>query len=404
MAELDTPVAEQREVVNAEGKVLRDFSILSEDIGLNENYKAPTPTAEETAAVTETPEEKAAKLLETEATAKAEKETFDAKVKELGLPETATKEEVEIAEKAKSEKALLEEEGFTKKEEVENLGKPSENGWVEWAKDRGYGELKEDTEEAANALEKSYWEGKIEEAKAEVSEEKFLSKYSPETRARLELLNSGMTEEQINAPFQQIEKFKAMDGAQLVRASIELEHPNWSKEVVDKEMEILANDGKVEHEEQKIRIQLDEMATEIKNDFSNRVAKYKEEQGKVSEVQKQKELSTIKTALDKVPEFIGKKVTETDKQYLLNKLSNGYLETLKNNPDKLIKAAMFDEWGEKGLEYYKANVLSKITTEAAKKQANVPTVDAQSSATKAVVTNTGEKVGPLDMFKDFLNK
>jgi hypothetical protein len=85
-----------------------------------------------------------------------------------------------------------------------------------------------------------------------------------------------------------------------------------------------------------------------------------------------------------VPDFLGKKLTDTDRQYLIQKAQAGYLEELKSNPERLVKAMLFDTYGEKGLKYFEDRVTQKVKVEHAKQLHNVATQGKDTVANRTI--------------------
>lgn len=161
------------------------------------------------------------------------------KLKLTKKPETE-KKDTEVADETKEgDKPLIE----FKAEDVVNETEtdPAEGTFLALAKAQGI-ELKEDSFEAYQLGIEEKYNAKVEEVK-KTTEDTVLAKYSPEARATIELLNSGLSLEQIYSPLQEVQQLKALDDVSLVRKALEeATMPDgvtkmWDADMVEAQME-----------------------------------------------------------------------------------------------------------------------------------------------------------------------
>ena len=92
-------------------------------------------------------------------------------------------------------------------------------------------------------------------------------------------------------------------------------------------------------------------------------------------------------ALDRVPSFLDKNLTQTDRQYLTNKINEGAVNALLNNPEKLARAITMLEFHDKGIQSYENRVREKLLVEQKKTLHNTPTDITKGAANQTVITN-----------------
>lgn len=387
MEETSTAQTEQREAESTPQKNegFDWLSTLPEFQDTESNAETVTETKKEEADVTQTAEEK-----EQAATEAANTET------------TTEEKKPETEEKTTEESSENKEEGFVTEEELKGTQTEPEDGTFKaLAAELGYeipAEFKEDFESFKQIHEAEL--AKVKESSLKEGAESVYASLKPEVRAAIELAQAygDLSLEQIVRPTLEIDNFLKMSNEELVREEIKASHPNWTAEMIDTEMTLLGEkDGVLEHKANVIRKDLELSKTEIQETHNAKLKEYHSQAEQAKLQQRQGEIDQIKTVLDRETTFLDKKLTDTDKQYLLRELQAGYLEDLKNNPERLVKAMLYDKFGEKGLAHYKDRVLQSLREDLAKQQHNVPPTKV-GNASKPVVTK------PMSSQFDILNK
>lgn len=288
-----------------------------------------------------------------------------------------TSKEGEAKTDENQESAETEEEGFVSKDELEGNTDESQDGTFKYlAEQLGYevpAEFNEDFE-SFKALQEAKM-NEVKESSFNEGKESVFSTLRPEVRAALELAqNYGeLTLQEIVQPTIEIDNFLKMSDAELVREELKAANPKWTDEIVDREMEMLSEkEGAIEHAAAKVRATLEQSKEEIQLEHTAKLTQYQEMAQQAKLQDRQKEVESLKTALDRVPTFLDKKLTDTDKQFLIQKAQAGYLEQLKNDPDRLAKAMLFDQFGEKGLKHYRDRVAQEVRLEHKANLHNVP--------------------------------
>jgi len=389
---VDNVATEQREAAptTTTEPVNRGFDFLSTEPLFQDDVTSNAITTTETKTETENPVTKTPEELAAEEAEKNE--------------QTQTTEQTPGTESTETteNQTTTEEEGFVTDEELSggNTETAEDGTWKALAMAEGLqvGEDFEESFEAYQALREADITSKIESAKQEAIQA-VLSNMPPELAMAVELANSNpeLSIQDILQPTLQIEAYLKLDDAALLRADIEAANPDWTTEMIDTEMQLIDEKGLIKHNADKIRVALNRDKTAIQENYNNKILAHKEqaERGKV--IQKQEEVNRIKQALDRVPMFFDKKLTDKDKQFLNSKLDTGYLDELRQNPERLIKAMLYDQFGEKAQAYYKDRVRQEVLSELAKKQHNVPTTTGK-TANVTVVTkpSTGNNFDALD--------
>lgn len=305
---------------------------------------------------------------------------------ELGLPETATKEEVEVAKLAKTEL-----EGFVTKSEVEMGLLGAEDGtWKALMLAEGLdvpADYKEENGfDVYKKAETAKWQVEIEKAKTEAQESVF-TKLKPDVAVALELANSmpDMTLEQILTPTLNIDSLLKLDKEALIREEIIASNPKYTPEMVDVEMQKIKDNNQIELIDGKIRLDLQTRKENIQNFQQNKIREYQERQIQEKSTAEKAKIDQVIKALDRVPSFLDKNLTGTDRQYLANKITSGAVADLLNNPDKLAKAITMLEFYDKGVQSYENRVREKLLVEHKKQLHNTPITTTTSGANTVVV-------------------
>lgn len=332
-----------------------------------------------------------------EITAAETKIADDLKAKkiELGLPETATKEEITAAELKKAES-----QGFTTEDELKTGLLGAKDGtWKAMMLAKGY-EIPEDFNkdwndkvdeekgfEVFTQLEEAKWKAEIEKAKTE-AQESVLTTLKPELRAAIELANAmpDMTLEQILSPTLQIDNYLKLDKEELIRAEIVASNPKYTPEMVDIEMQKIKDGNQIDIIDSKIRIDLQSQREGIKNLHTQRIQEYQNRQLQEKTAAEKGKIEQVIKALDRVPTFLDKNITHTDRQFIANKINGGLITDLVNNPEKLAKAAIMLEFYDKGITSYENRVREKLLLEHKKTLHNTPVTTTGGGANTTVVT------------------
>lgn len=249
---------------------------------------------------------------------KLETEAFEKDKKDLGLAETATKEEVAAAKALKSETPKIE---FKVEEILPKGSELAEEGtWIRVAQDLKIDGVTEDTFDAFKAaLEKPLIE-KIQTLETN-SKVDYLATLKPETATALKLMEMGIKEEELFAPTREIDNYLTLENAALVRA--DLEASGWKVEMIDAEMELLTSKNLIDHQADKIRLTLNETKTEIVNNRNQLLQQF--ETQKEAAVLKQKEQEDIQfeQTLNTVSKFMDVDIKPEIKQAIITKYRNG---------------------------------------------------------------------------------
>lgn len=223
-----------------------------------------------------------------------------------------------------------------------------------------------------------------------------------EAKLYFDLMAQGLTLEQINAPINSIRELKALSPEQLIRKNLE-GLPGWDSAMVDSEMEKLVEKGAIDIEHKKLILYLDGQENQINSERQQQINIYNQKQQHLSEQKRQQELSSFKTTLDRMPEFMGLKLNDDVKRTISSEYENGAAQNLLKNPEKVAKFMLWEKFGERALKYQKDRVLEQLTLEKAKLQHNVPTVQSGNqnrTSTTNESFNTGmDRLAKDDQFK-----
>lgn len=323
----------------------------------------------------------------TEQIAEAEKKSADelkAKATELGLPVTATKEEVDAKIKAKEES-----NGFVTPGELETGILGAEDGtWKALALAKGY-EVPEDFEESYEAfiaIDNANWEKKIQEAETKGRESAYEG-LKPEVRAALEMANQipDLSIEEVLSPTIKLDSFLKLGKEELIREEIKASNPEYTEEMVDIEMQRIKDNKQEDTYDQMIRLNLNKQREQIQGIQKQRIQEYQAKSQEAKVAAEKSRIDQVSKVLDRDLTFLDKKLTDIDRQYLRNKINEGAINSLLNNPEKLARAIMMDEFYDKGIKSYENRVRERLLVDQKKSLHNVPHTNTSTQQNTVVV-------------------
>ncbi|CAK0770532.1 hypothetical protein CCP3SC1AL1_510005 [Gammaproteobacteria bacterium] len=383
MPNIETTAAETANT----GSVTADWGALKElqDVVIHEEKAPETKEVAETTDSLETtkPEEinldvKEEVKEETNEEVKTEAEALLKEAKELGLADTATKEDVEAAKlKLEEDKPLIE----FKVEDIANVPQDYENGTFRaLAKELG-GEI---TEESFEAFKDNFVPRSELEKVQQLTMDNIYDSLKPETATALKLLEQGWSEEQVFAPTREIDGYLGLGDAEIVRKNFEA-MGDLTEEIIDNKMESLIEDpNKLKLEADEIRILLNREKKQIIENRNNTIQQFEQQRGSVALKQKEMERTQVTDALNKASAFLGVPLSTELKQALIKKYNNGLYDNDLNVATAKAEFILQKELGDK----FAQHIRNKASADAKKKETskllNVPPVI--SSAGKKVDT------------------
>lgn len=332
-----------------------DLSKLATEPGLQIDFGQTKPVEEQKQTVEETKEE----------------------VKETTNPEGELTVENTEPEKKEGEKTTEEvkpdDETVLKLEDESTTTQPEEGSWIAYAKSEGL-DITEDTPEAYIAAKIQPLEQEIEKVKNQRLEE-LLHDVDPEIRMEIELNKSGLSLQDIKAPLENIARYKAMSDVELYREDLTLRYPNATQEWIDADVEKAVENGQIAHDAVRLRLDLDNLEAQIKQDRQQIVEKYRENNAKFLESKRSSEIESVTKALNEIPSFMGAVIAPESKQIMARKYSEGKYDQILNDPNKRAEFIMYHELGKKAYEAAIAKSEAKGKLSVTKHLSNVPPVE-----------------------------
>lgn len=356
MENMETIVAENTERdVQVATPPKADLSKLATEPGLQIDFGQPKPVEEQKPNTEEVKEE----------------------VKETVNPESELTVENTEAEKKEGEETTeevkLDEETVLKLEDESASKEPEEGSWIAYAKAEGL-DITEDTPEA-------YIAAKIEPIKQQLAEvenkklEDLLHDVDPEIRMEIELNKSGLSLQDIKAPLDNIARYKSMSDVELYREDLTLRYPNATQEWIDADVEKAVESGQIAHDAVRLRLDLDNLEAQIKQDRQQIVEKYRENNAKFLESKRGSEIESVTKALNEIPSFMGAVIAPESKQIMARKYSEGKYDQILNDPNKRAEFIMYHELGKKAYEAAIAKSEAKGKLSVTKHLSNIPPVE-----------------------------
>lgn len=286
----------------------------------------------------------------------------------------------EIADEVKEEKPE-EVEGFLKIEEIKleeapiqlNETEPEEGTWAFIAKQDGLS-LKEESYEAFKEAITQPLVEQLEAIKVQKMDE-FLAEIDPKIRLRVELNLSGMSNEDIDRPYEVAREFKSMEPQALVREDLKSRFPQASEEWLDKEMERLVSTDGIEHERERIIMEVDAHLDIINNEREERLKQYNINKQSFLNEQKVKEIESVSNALNNMSMFMGKTIPEHIRKGLSTSYTKGQYNNLLNDSQAKAEFIAWKQIGSQLLKNIEAESFNKGLEKVSKKLHNTPPVE-----------------------------
>ncbi len=384
MPEINQEVTPQSEAVSNNWDALeKDYS----ETPLTQEKPAEKPVIEEPIIKEE---EKKVEETKPEPTAeekvKLEADALVAEKKELGLADTATKEEVATAKALKEATGNIE----FKVEDIIPKGSElaAEGTWLRVAQDLKIEGVNEDTFDAFKAaLEKPLVE-QIEALKTNAKVD-YLATLKPETATALKLIEMGIKEEQLFAPTREIDNYLAMTPEQLVRADLEERRKQgeaWTDDLIDAKMEeLLADPKKLQLADFELRTILENSKKETIEQRTQLVQQFEKQKEAAALKQKEQETIQFEQTLNTVSKFMDVDIKPEIKQAIITKYRNGGYDNDFSSPKAKVDLILNKELGTQLIKSIRNTEFQKGLEKATKGLLNVPPV---------INSNAGSKVDP----------
>ena len=318
-------------------------------------------------------------------TPEQEAEALKLEAKELGLPDTATKEEIEAkkVEKPAEDAPIIE----FKADDIEgNEKEPPEGSWLAVAKEAGLKIENDSFEDFKQALIQPYIK-QAEEAKT-LSVETLFTGLKPETVAAFKLMEMGIPEERLFEPTKEIDNYLAMDSAALIRADLELQ--KFSPEFIDKELESLTAKNLLEHEAEKIRVALNQNKAGILQERQTYIDQYESKKEQAILAQKEEENNNFKQAMSKVSTFMGSPLPDDLKEAVIRKFNNGAYDKDLTSAEAKAEYVLYKELNQKLLKTIKGAAFSEGRETIRKNLLAVPPASNNNAGQKQIVNQENE--------------
>lgn len=305
---------------------------------------------------------------------KLETETLVTEAKELGLPETATRAEVD-AEKAKNKPLEI------TLEDIVNVPPVYKEGTFQaLAKDVFNVDLATESQEE---FQKAFVPRSELEKLQNVTLDTVLSGLKPEVATAIKLMQMGLTEDQVLQPTRDIDSYLALGDAELVRANLSATE-GWTEELIDNKIEALTAENKLALDAAEIRIGLNHNKKKIIENRTQTLQKYEADKQSALQHQKQLEQTQIINELNNVSTYMGVSIGKDAVKAIITKYNNGLYDKELNSPAAKRDFILYKELGEKLAKHIQNKASEKAMVDQKKALLNVP----------PVIAGAGQKVNP----------
>lgn len=271
-----------------------------------------------------------------------------------------------------------------------------EGSWRYVAKELQIEGVEDDSPEAFIEAVKKPLVAEIETLRSQKMQE-FLNDVDPEIRLEVYLAKTGMTKEQIRAPYLLMEQYRNMDPVALVRADLEAQYDNKAKpEWIDQEIEeMIAKDGAIEHHRERILMGCEARLEEITKERQELYDKHNVNQQNFLNDQKKLEVETIAKTLNDMSTFMGRPIPEDIRKTLSTNFTKGAYNDLLSDNQLKAEFILYKKLGSQILKNIETESYKKGKLESSKELANTPPLDNGGAGRNT----TTEKKGAFDALK-----
>lgn len=304
---------------------------------------------------------------------------------EIKLDEEKSSEEVKEEVKEETKEDVIDENAPLTLDD-ESASK-EERDWIDYAKENGV-EITENSPEA-------YINAKIEPLQKQLAEvenkklEDLLHNVDPYLRMEVELNQAGYSLQDIKAPLENIAKFKALSDVELYREDLVLRYPNATQEWIDADVEKAVENGQASHDAVRLRLDLDNMEAQIKQEREQIVEKHKANKENNLLQARKAESESVTKALNELSVFMNQPLAPEVKKGLTERFNNGKYDQLMKDPNEIAKFIAYKELGEKAVKSIEAKSYNKGKLEYANKMHNTPPLDKGGASRNQTLQKTG---------------
>jgi hypothetical protein len=312
-------------------------------------------------------------------------------------PEEVKPEEKPVEEKKEEKPAETTDEIKVTLEDISEVPQTHKEGTLKYIAQQLGKEIKE---ESIDSFKEVFISKEEAENKAKITKEDIFAKLKPETAAALELQELGLPEDLILNPTKEIDEYLKLDAAALVRANLAATD-GWTQEMIDTEIEDLIANGKLAHEDAKIRIDLNKQKNAILAQRTELVQKFTAQQQEAVSRQKEQEKTQFIETMNKVSTFMGVTIPDEVKKAFITKYNNGVYDKELSSIDTKVNYILKKELEGKITKHIQNKASEQAKKSVTDKLLNIPPVKANGGG-KVITNEQIDNWGPLE--EDFGGK
>lgn len=279
-------------------------------------------------------------------TGKDDKKDPEAKQDKSGKEKTGDPEKKKAPEK-KDDSTDGDEPVFEIKPVAESEKPEQESTWKDLGVDLGL-DMKDDSYESFRAA----YDEKLKQQPVADEEKVFnsrIEKLDPEAKNLFEFLqNGGKLQDYIN-PIRQYDELLALSDEAIVTKSLELQ--KWDKDAIEKKLQLLKEEGKLDTEAYGLRKSVETAKTQRVSALEKQQADSSAAERTRESAKRNKEDVTIIESLNKVEKFMGGKLSKESRDVVAKRWQSGYYrQKFAEDPDFVINAILSYELKEQMLE------------------------------------------------------
>lgn len=270
---------------------------------------------------------------------------------------------------------------------------PNTESWTDLAKELGF-EIKEDNFEE---FKKSYdifretEKAELEKEYKVKGKEDLLVSFDPEAQFIIKALDAGLTMDQIQKPFAEIDKFLSLSDADLVAQDLRLQ--GWPEDKIEAKVLDLTETGKLELNAFEIRKILEDSKKEISLSREKELSDIKTQQEQKVKDTLNKEAEEIHKQLKTVQTFMESPIKDKHIDYVMNKWKNGEYHEAFKDPKKIADFLLYSEFGEQAVKNLANRKLQEGRSKIVKKLHNIPPLTTGNAGSSTKANNNESPVG-----------
>jgi len=332
-------------------------------------------------------------------------ETEESKEGESEEQESFEETNEESAENSETEEGSEESEETSAEDKTQKpvLALPSTEGdeetdsWKDLGSRQGF-DVTDDSIEAYEEAQSTFINEKIEEAVGKATEGLIsLTDLDPSVQNIIRWAQAN-EEADVSGYLQQISEYDTLinlSDEALVREQLKAQ--NFSEDQIERQVEELNDQGKIDLTARHTRNKLEEAKTAHQEQMQANIQEAEELRETELVQQAEQELEAIGDSLNKRQDFMGFSITDEHRNYVRQKFSDGDYDHFRNDPERFVDLVMYHEFGQNAAKELHSKAFNQGKDKIVDRMANSPEAVTQGGeSSKSTDKNRQERTGTFE--------